>query len=194
MPRYYRRRSTRIVRPKKKWASNMRSIYLTPIADPNAPEVAFSDVLCANATEVDAGGVVTPTPTIVKTGNFKVQCDCSVIITHPGVVQAMMYVLYIPEGVFTPNNPAADYTTLGAIITRHPEWILSWRQFSSDAMDTRGNLERVSFSSRLKRNLNSGDKVYVVLLVNVVQSLTPVVAKVQNVICRGMAQFWTCAN
>lgn len=67
----------------------------------------------------------------------------------------------------------------------HPEWILAWKQIGYESLQGTRNVDRVTFSSRLKRNLNSGDRI--VFALNSFGAL-------QDLALLGMCQFWTCAN
>ena len=82
-----------------------------------------------------------------------------------------MYVVYVPQGMPVDN----------LLIQQHPEYILGWTQISLDS----GN--SFSFSSTLKRNLNSGDSISIVFLVNSVNS----VAATRNFNFYYTCQFWT---
>lgn len=186
MPRYYRKRYTRVVKPKKRWASNMKEIKLT--TNTTIEHYGGMVELCKNATQS-----ALPTPVIVKTGNFKVQCD---VVTTPGtglVLSSLIaYVIYLPEGAIpaaaTPGEPtpAEVYTFLTGMINAHPEWIMAWRQVGYDAIaENATSADRVTFSSRLKRNLNSGDRVVFALVS---------AGAVSGLALSGMCQFWTCAN
>lgn len=103
-----------------------------------------------------------------------------------------MYIMYLPEGVFSELQPDVDYNKLNSLVTKHPEWILAWRQFDAGSFysSTTSNIERVQFSSRLKRNLNSGDTVCAVVLAHVDEDG----ANISRLECNGVCQFWTCSN
>lgn len=202
MPRYYRRRYTRVVKPKKKWATNIRKVFLDTQTI-GVTRVGAAIVLCANSLETAGGqghSAVVPTPTIIKTGNYKVQCDAHIGTNSSAVIRSMMYIMYLPEGVYAASTSSTvseayeqNFDALSLIVSRHPEWILAWRQFGSDLIGSSTNLDKVSFSSRLKRNLNSGDQIVAVVLANVDTDQiagTPI----SRVIVNGTCQFWTCNN
>ena len=179
MPRRYYRRRTVAVRPKKKWASNM--IIRNYVINSDNP----SPVITLVANSLQSG---TPTPVIVKAGNFKINADIGVAATAGSSgdigIQLMAVVLYLPEGNGIPNN-----TSLGAIVGAHPEYIMAWRQFDTSTPTTSTSFAReVVFSSRLKRNLNSGDSI----VFGVLSSATGVT--VNRIVTSVTAQFWTCAN
>ena len=188
MPRYYRRRYRTIVRaPKKKWCSNMREIEL-PVTNTDTTVTSVSNymMLAENKSEISA-----PTPIVVKTGNFKLQADFYINFTGTSTSQqiaanAQLYIIYVPEGM-TVNT----YTAASNIVKNHPEWIMAWRYFDVKQgpinVNTLADGGKISMTSRLKRNLNSGDAIYAVLLVQSLPSLV-------NMSVRGMCQFWSCAN
>lgn len=173
MPRYYRRRRTVVVRPKKKWASNMKLAGLTTAVP--------TQVLVENSLQA-----ASPTPVIVKVGNFKVQGDA--VIT-PGttpipIASLIVVVFYLPEGITLAGGTAQS------VVEQHPEWILAWKQMdvAPIAVTGQGTCDAFSVSSRLKRNLNSGDRVCIgyILDANSAPNVT--------VTIRFTAQYWTCAN
>lgn len=135
--------------------------------------------LVENATQSTA-----PTPVIVKAGNFKIQGDVQFQVTT-GVsagVNLMLVVFFLPEG-FT-----RDATTTGVIVQTHPEWILSWKQLDLSSTGTQGSGfsgSGFSFSSKLKRNLNSGDRI-------MIGYFAENVAVAFNI--KYTCQYWTCAN
>ena len=117
MARYYRRRYTRVVRPKKKWGSNMKAFALSQL--PAATNGILQTTLAENSAQSS-----NPTPIIVKTGNFKIQGDCFTkmggSVTSP--IEAVVYVVYLPEGL-----TVANYSQAEGLIQSHPEWILAWK-------------------------------------------------------------------
>lgn len=178
MVRYYRRRYTRtLVKPKKKWASNIKDLSLE-----SAQVASYGGIveLCKNSTQT-----ALPTPVIVKAGNFKVQCDVVAAGTD-GMVSLVAYILYLPEGVDPLLQQAsAVHQFIQSTVTNHPEWILAWRQIGYEAVQGTKSVDRVTFSSRLKRNLNSGDRI-----VFAVDSD----GSIHDLALKGKCQFWTCAN
>lgn len=174
--RYYRRRTV-TVRPKKKWASNLK------IIDETKTGSSFTTILCTNSAQSDS-----PTPVILKTGNFKVRLDSQVALGSSTELWPALnfYVVYVPEGFVFDASPQPD--DINAFVTRHPEWIIcSGVAGSNTATGNKFDLETVSFSSRLKRNLNSGDKVLMLCT-------APYGTSLSGVRVRGLVKFWTCAN
>lgn len=194
MARYYRRRYTRVVKPKKKWASNIRELRNNYSSGEGVEKAGLAVALCLNSTETNLGAAAAPTPVILKTGNYKAQLDVYVATSSANMVSINAYIMYIPEGVFTVStlpNVHADYTSLRQLVDRHPEWILAWKQCGYDNVSSTANLEKVAFSSRLKRNLNSGDQIIFFVLARTDEETA---GKITRLYFTGMCQFWTCAN
>lgn len=179
MPRRYYRRRTTVVRPKKRWASNIK--VSTYIIDGSTPSPALT--LVANPSQAS-----TPTPVIIKAGNFKVNADIRVSLNSTGVnnvLQLVAVVIFVPQGVSVGNNQL-----LGDLIANHPEYIMAWRQFDfTDATLGGNNSQSVVFSSRLKRNLNSGDSIVFGILESNTQGIS-----VSAIDAAVTAQYWTCSN
>ena len=184
MPRYYRRRYRTIVRaPKKKWATNIVTRTFTIDSQNPSPYIT----MVTNAAQNN-----TPTPTILKCGNFKVNADFVLAYSQaPSVIpiiHVVAYILFLPEGILPTNN-----AQLGAVIGAHPEYIMAWKQLDADldystTNPTNVGTQRVTFSSRLKRNLNSGDQVVFAVLNNTDGvGVTSIRVALTN-------QYWTCAN
>ena len=153
MARYRSRlRKTVYVKPKKRWATNIMSFNKN--FEGGDGLFAATQVLVENSTQNSS-----PTPTIVKTGNFKIQGDCTVTSSSSNaVIGISMYVIYVPEGI-TITSP----TSAQNLINAHPEWILSWKFVAANRLSgTSDNVDAFSFSSRLKRNLNSGDTIQLI--------------------------------
>lgn len=146
MPRYYKyKRYYRRMYPRKRWASNIftENNIVTVLA--SQKDAFASTTICANSPQTDV-----PTPVIVKFGRCKVKGDVRTDLDNGNnFVSATMYLAYVPEGY-----PIADLPKL------HPEYIIGWTQISLDSGNT------FSFSSPLKRNLNSGDKIMMLFYVS----------------------------
>ena len=176
--RYYRSKRTVVVRPKKKWASNFRSGTLT------TGTATSTEELVTNSVQANL-----PTPVVLKAGNFKIQGDMSIAFasggTVPVVVGITAVVFFLPEGI------TLDGTSAGFVMANHPEWIIAWKQLdgshtTSTSGTTTGSTP-FSFSSRLKRNLNSGDRICIgYKLDSSNANATPTI--------RYTCQFWTCSN
>lgn len=114
--------------------------------------------LCANSTNTQMG----PTATIIKCGNFKLNFDSQSAgnVQFPGYAQA--YVMFCPQGV----NPDYNYPN------EHPEYIMAWRSFDPGY----NALQSLSLQTKLKRNLNSGDAVVLVVRISNVSTSTQSIA------------------
>lgn len=166
--RYYKRRTV-VVRPRKRWATNFKQGEIS----------GTTDVLVSNASPTSS-----PTPVILKVGNFKIQGDLTYHFNLEGssvAPRVTVVVFYLPQGI----EPGAS--TANGILTSHPEWILAWKQLDCSGSATPGTVYGNSFSmsSRLKRNLNSGDRVCIGS-VSDIGTVTPDI--------KYSCQFWTSAN
>ena len=138
------KRSYKVVkRNKQKWA---------PVCVPWTPDQnyvlglgssSFHYVtICANDTHT----AVAPTATIIKCGNFKTNFSITYGTGFAGLGSILfrLVIIYVPQG----------YTSITEdLLSKHPEWIIAWTQFSPI------NGTTVTFGSKLKRNLNSGDEI-----------------------------------
>lgn len=177
MARYRRYRRTIVRAPKKKWATNIVNFNNTT-AGTNTQQYAAIQ-LVTNSVQASS-----PTPVIVKAGNFKIQGDVYVVPGASGAqTEVSLYVMYIPEGI---NLNSVD--TAKNIILAHPEWIMAWKFVNANRASTTAtdNSESFSFTSRLKRNLNSGDSIYLLCMA--------LSSNMSSSVFAGMAQYWTCAN
>ena len=153
--------------PKKKWASNILTKN-TLVTLGNSVTVADAhETICFNSIQS-----ATPTPVVIKFGRLKVKGDVRTDLnSSANYVSGIMNVVYVPQGMPVDN----------LLVQNHPEYILGWTQISLDS----GN--SFSFSSALKRNLNSGDSIAIIFLVNSVNS----VAQTRNFNFYYTVQYWT---
>lgn len=153
--RYYR---SRRVYPKQKWLPvnnelGMNGIEILAASNFLTTVQPITENSSRNIT--DGGGNVS-SATIIKTGRFRIK---GVLSVNTGA--AMSYIIgiaYVPEG-YVINQTATGIGNLGnTFFYKHPEWILCWTRMDfSNA--SQGN--EFSLSSRLKRNLNTGDQIVV---------------------------------
>lgn len=181
MARYYRRRYTRTIKPKKKWCSNIKAFVGEAIQYQNTSEFYVTKDLVTNTSDQSS-----PTPVVIKTGNFKLQMDMTINVGVAGNVEAAIFIMYVPQSITLTN-----YTTISNYVTCHPEWIMAWRQIDFGSANAAGSVDTsvITMSSRLKRNLNSGDKVCLFVIGS--GNFTGVQA---HGILNGRVQYWTCAN
>jgi len=133
-------RPTRISkrRSNKKWSPVLTHAGVTQDIASRATSFTTGD-LCINSSNITTA----PTATVIKAGNFKVVADVNV--SNPFNGSGRMYVMYLPQG-YTPTIDTPE---------QHPEWILCWRGFEPGL----SGLQSISMQSKLKRNLNSGDRI-----------------------------------
>ena len=176
MPRRYRRRI--VVRPKKRWATNFTNFTSDLISvAPNAPG-GFATNLVQNAVQTS-----NPTPVVLKTGNFKIQGDVSLFNAtgQAGSLNLCLYVMFLPQGIDILNG-----TQVKNMIELHPEWILTWKLVDIASLNSNAQ-NGFSFSSRLKRNLQSGDRVALLALAETDLTL----ATPQQLKVHAQCQYWT---
>lgn len=123
--------------PKAHWASNIVQ------KDLSYPTVYQE--LCSNAVQAPNAP---PTPIIIKAGNFKIKGDGTA--SASGAVN--VFIMYLPESWGTTE------TDLNSAVSSHPEWVMGWTTLNISS--AAGNdVNAFSITSRLKRNLNSGDRI-----------------------------------
>lgn len=175
--RYY----TRVIKraPKKRWASHIEQFVIngTNVQGATIYGGSFAVNKTLAVTNVDTA---VPTPTIIKTGRFSLQYSFLLDLHNsnnkaPYDFLVTLYILYIPQG--WPIDPGATATNfvnkfdqITNLIGSHPEWIIAkrqlgdWNQIPASAdgwYDSKTNV----LSSKLKRNLNSGDQIMLVATV-----------------------------
>lgn len=172
MPLYSRSKRSlyRYQKSRAKWASQIK-VFNNQIVTSSPYEI----VLCANSTEA-----ATPTPTVIKTANFKVSIDAYVnyAATTQANIIANAYIIFIPQGM----------AVNASLPLNHPEYIMAAKTVGSSLQSGAIlSLDTLNMSSRLKRNLNSGDKISLIITLN--STTTP-----SNCTMSGMVRFWTKAN
>lgn len=195
--RYYRSR-VRYIKPKKRWASN---IAKDPFRFPTEIGVGTPrglTVYSGSATVLVANSVQnsSPTPTIIKTGNFKIQGNFTQLgnLSNTDLTYGCtLYIMYVPQGF-----NISDTNVMRSLVADHPEWIMAWSLLDTNAA-TNGltSLNKFSCSTRLKRNLNSGDRICAIFLSSLVylgpnEALTA--AQTTTLTGDIECHYWTCAN
>lgn len=137
MPRRYTRsyRRSGYVR-RRKWSPVFFAQTSTLSAD-----TPFGTVTLAQ-NSANQGGT-SPIATIIKVKNFKVVVDVLSVSGAQGSPSSTFAIMFLPQG----------YTADINLMTTHPEWIMAWRSIDLQTTNT------VQVSSRLTRNLNSGDSI-----------------------------------
>lgn len=129
-----------------KWSPHLLEQQLSITANPG--DFGSYQLLAKNTSDN-----TTPTPSVIKVKNFKVSIDTTLPTVDISLMYFNAYVIFIPEGVtITPDTPK-----------QHPEWILAWKSINN-VMHTQRDC--TVLTSRLARNLNSGDAVYVLFTGN----------------------------
>lgn len=199
MPRRTTRRT--VVKPRKRWQMQLyqmnnaintdENLKRTYIEVPANTSFTMQHEITQNSTASS-----TPTPSIVKVGNFQVKMYISCVPSEATVERIMYYlrayIMFVPEGV----------TVTGAWMNQHPEYILAKGGKASSAFthatainqagtevpyNSAKALVNLQFSSRLKRNLNTGDKIMLVLIGNAV-------SRACAYTMYGDVQFFACTN
>lgn len=159
--RYYYRR---VVRPKQKWAINNVDIRIAAnpeytITVPNNVFVYQVVVQNGNRVQNSTGQPATSVVSsaqILKTGRFKFK-GCSLVQSN--LFSITVFIAYVPEGYGLAEGVTSDQN----IFYQHPEWIIAWtrKDYANSAQSN-----EISLTSRLKRNLNTGDQIIVGVLLN----------------------------
>lgn len=197
MPRRTTKRT--VVKPRKRWQMQLYQMN-TPInEDTNLKRTTITvpanqSFIMQHEITQNSTASSTPTPSIVKVGNFQVKmyvaCNPSGGETSRIMYYLRAYVMFVPEGV-TPSN---------AWMNQHPEYILAKGSKASSGFtyaSTGGEnptvytnakaIVNLQYSSRLKRNLNTGDKIMLILIGNAVTSAC-------TYTMYGDVQFFACTN
>lgn len=152
MPRRYytRYRSRRTYVARRKWSPTLIQTQQQTAAIPDTN--GYSTVtLCANASNQ---GTNVPVSTIIKVKNFKVVLDIVSLSSNASssTIRNNFYaIMFVPQG----------FTVTANIPQEHPEWIMVWRtvDVGRPATDGAPTSPNIQMSSRLTRNLNSGDSI-----------------------------------
>lgn len=155
--RYYR---SRRVYPKQKWLPVNNELGMNGLASLSGSNyVVTTQPITENSSRniTDGGGNVS-SATIVKIGRVRIK---GVIVSPDTTGIGMSYIIgiaYLPEGYNISQVPAGIDNLGNTFFYKHPEWIMCWtRTDYSNA----GQANEFSLSSRLKRNLNTGDQIVV---------------------------------
>lgn len=184
MPRRFYRSRIRYIKPKKKWSTNIVSDDLSFTASINSNNQPY---WMSHALVTNSGASSSPTPVVIKAGNFKAQGLIAGDTENAGarILDMGCYIMFVPEGI-SPTNASAAFQLIGL----HPEWIMGWTMVNIAHVASLGTddwASKFSLSSRLKRNLNSGDQVqlWIVGHYDNGQSATPTFK------VKFTSQFWT---
>lgn len=158
MPRrYYRSRRTI---PKQKWSINLTNVTSATPAVGGSEFSVSQYALINNPSRTDTSGTANfASAAILKVGRFRFK---GVLSSAMSVGQSCIVALmYLPE-LITASQGATATTNIGTTAFYcHPEWILAWTRVDYTNAAQRNE---VSLYSRLKRNLNPGDKIALVVM------------------------------
>ena len=185
MPRkYYRRKYS--YRPRRKWNSNWNSETTTLYMPDISTVDAYTEALSHRQLIINPQQTGTNVSTsIVKVKNVKVHLSTTGIpdASDLNVYTMEVFIIFCPEGII-PNI---------GLIAKHPEWLMAYKLMTIDASTTIPI--NFSISSRLARNLNSGDAIYLVTIVRRTSAEQATENRTGLVIpCYYTVQYWTCVN
>lgn len=147
MPRRTSRR-TRVIRPRVKWSPHMETIQDTLQVAANAAYAYYPHVVCANA-----GDSHLPSVPVVQVTRINYQGH---LAQNQTSAEWYLYFIYVPEGV---DATLANWTAWQNYINAHPEYIMARTIGTSDYTTSGNTTTTLKLSTRMKRNLNSGDQV-----------------------------------
>lgn len=180
MPRRYYSRRTRIIRPKVKWSPHMETVQDTLAVPANAAYAYYPHVICANASDSHL-----PSVPVVQVTRINFQGH---IAQNQASGEWYLYFIYVPEGV---DSTLSTWSAYQAYINAHPEYIMARTISTSDYSGTGGNTTTtIRLSTRMKRNLNSGDQVIALFVWN---NLFPVNSSL-NLPIQGQISYYTKVN
>lgn len=175
MARHY----TRVIKraPRKRWAAHLEQ-FAIELTNYGGTGIIGGSASSFYTLAVSQSDNTTPTPVIIKTGRYKASLQCSLdlsssTVQNPFNLLINAYILFVPQGWPVPvggssTTYVAQFAQIDRIVKGHPEWLIARRQITAWTQ-TPGAPQGVYdskdyiISSKLKRNLNSGDQVMLVL-------------------------------
>lgn len=168
-------RSVRTRRRGKKWSPVFVNVTGDLKSIPGQQSDGWVLDLCANSASTTAA----PTATVIKCGNFKISFEVETGAGNYQFATGRAFIMFVPQGTIV----NVDWPQL------HPEYIMAWR-----SLQVGGSVNAVTMQSRLKRNLNSGDKVVVIVQVFNLQTATQEQPNNIYVQLAGACTYVCCAN
>ena len=140
------RKNRRTAKIKVPWARHIQPFNLT--------QTSRVTILCENSS-----AMTTPVPSIITAGNFKCQGHFNLPSSYEGSYDSYCFLIifFLPEGISITSNPDIEQWC-----KRHPEFVLVWHALNpSPQIGSETIIPSSAFqcSSRLKRKLNSGDRI-----------------------------------
>lgn len=175
--RYYRVKKTY---PKQKWLPVNNEIRVNGYSLNPSSYVLRYEIITQNETRTNtSGGGNVSAASIIKTGRFKYK---GLIASSSGNISYIVGISYIPEGYVLNSNTSVSLGSLGeCFFYKHPEWVFAWTRLD---YNTTSQSNEIRLSSRLKRNLNSGDQVvfFVIAINNMTGSSSVSTSDVQGTV------------
>lgn len=168
-------RSVRTRRRGKKWSPVYVTINGGLLEIHGNDSNGWSSSLCANSSNTTNA----PTATVIKCGNFKISFEVECGAGNYQAVTGRAFIMFVPQGI----TPGQNWPEL------HPEYIMAWR-----SIQVGGSTSAVTIQSRLKRNLNSGDAVYLIVQVFNYQTYSQEAPNNIYVKLVGACTYVCCAN
>jgi hypothetical protein len=158
MKKSYRYRRLRTY-PKQKWAINAVQVgFNAPVVAAACFSVQSTSIVENPARNSVSGAAVSTASSILKCAHIKVKG-----VFNAGMIagqSALLALMYCPEGI-NPNLASTSTDNIGSsIFFAHPEWVMSWTRMDYSDVAQKNEF---SITSRLKRNLNPGDSVKLVV-------------------------------
>ena len=183
----YRRYYRRYVRTaKKKWASNAMDVRLTTLTIPATGFHAIGQCILSNEDRIsNDAAAVKSSAQILKTSRFKFRGVIS--FNTSSNVSLLYFITYVPEGalaLFTGNGELSAFGNFG--FYTHPEWVMAWGR--KDFVNNSTSNE-ISLTTKLKRNLNSGDAIYFIAC-----WVNPGASSTNASLINGTVSYMCCAN
>ena len=168
-------RAVRTRRRGKKWSPVLVNIVGDLLTINGNSSNGWFLPLCTNANNTSTA----PTATVIKCGNFKVSFEIETGAGNYQSATGRAFIMFVPQGV----NPDTNWPQ------QHPEYIMAWR-----SVQVGGSVSANTIQSRLKRNLNSGDGVYLIVQVWNYQTYSEEAPNPIYVKLVGAVTYVCCAN
>lgn len=158
MPRrYYRSRRTI---PRQKWSINLSNVAATvPAANASSYSVAQVNLVNNPGRNATSGATQVASSAILKTSRVRFK---GVISSSMQAGQsAIVAIMYLPE-LINSSGTNVGVESLGlSVFYCHPEWIMAWSRLDYTNAAQRNE---ISLYSRLKRNLQPGDRIALIIM------------------------------
>lgn len=143
-----------------KWSLNVTNVLCTADAV-NATQISIAqNSLIQNPSRTrSTGDLNSVSSAILKAGRVRFKGVIS--STMNAGQSAIIALIYLPE-LINASATAFSYASIGdTVFYSHPEWVMAWTRVDFTNAAQRNE---VSLYSRLKRNLNPGDRIALILM------------------------------